>query len=112
MSTKTRPKEAQKSTKNYRVVAGGQNAVIKTASKTRAVSVDDPAGRAVKLAGGRSTHAQQAQGDVSASEIAADRQHMLQLLERARASAIAEGLPLLDLDGIEEEVASRRGGIY
>lgn len=56
--------------------------------------------------------ARSARPEPTAAEINRDRQHMLQLLERARASAIAEGLPLLDLDGIEEEVASRRGGVY
>lgn len=65
--------------------------------------------------GGRSsasTVVAHAPSNYSDAEIATDRQRMLQLLERARASAIAEGLPLLDLEGIEEEVASRRGGIY
>lgn len=117
MGTKTSKSEEKKTTGRKAVVLEKQSHAIVAGSKlSGAVVVHSRSGGASwsihgEGSGGSAVVKRDREG-FSDEEIAADRQRMLQLLERARASAIAEGLPLLDLDGIEEEVASRRGGIY
>ena len=80
-----------------------KTATSKTTGKKQAPATKNSA--TAKKAGGS------ARPEATDAEIARDRRSMLALLDKARKKAVPDGLPLLDADGIEEEVKRAQGGV-